>query len=182
MLAQQTSPSPAKPQWGLFFAFEKLQKNRNSLRYSFARKDCRALGLRSFWGRIIASIFQGAPLPKGAAKGSCGETVVQKGVFGESVSSLLPEGFQDLSGVLRENRKGAEKKRTLQKNAFGQPFLSTTPSPLLWRALKNRGLVSENRNRIRREVARLGALRSELDSRRKSAGSKRFDGQRCRKG
>ena len=27
---------------------------------------------------------------KGAAKGSCGETVVQKGVFGESVSSLLP--------------------------------------------------------------------------------------------
>ena len=32
-----------------------------------------------FWGRA-----------KGAAKGSCGETVVQKGVFGESVSSLLP--------------------------------------------------------------------------------------------
>ena len=27
---------------------------------------------------------------KGAAKGSCGETVVQKGVFGESVSSLPP--------------------------------------------------------------------------------------------
>ena len=27
---------------------------------------------------------------KGAARGSCGETVVQKGVFGESVSSLLP--------------------------------------------------------------------------------------------
>ena len=27
---------------------------------------------------------------KGAAKGSCGETVVQKGVFGESVSSLHP--------------------------------------------------------------------------------------------
>ena len=27
---------------------------------------------------------------KGAAKASCGETVVQKGVFGESVSSLLP--------------------------------------------------------------------------------------------
>ena len=26
---------------------------------------------------------------KGAAKGSCGETVVQKGVSGESVSSLL---------------------------------------------------------------------------------------------
>ena len=27
---------------------------------------------------------------KGAAKGSCGETVAQKGVFGESVSSLPP--------------------------------------------------------------------------------------------
>ena len=27
---------------------------------------------------------------KGAAKASCGETVVQKGVFGESVSSLSP--------------------------------------------------------------------------------------------
>ena len=27
---------------------------------------------------------------KGAAKGSCGETVVQKGVFGESVSALTP--------------------------------------------------------------------------------------------
>ena len=74
---------------------------------------------------------------KGAAKGSCGETVVQKGVFGESVSSLLPQGFQDLSGVLRANLKGAEKKRTLQKPPFGQPFLRTTPSPLLWRAPKN---------------------------------------------
>ena len=73
---------------------------------------------------------------KGAVKGSCGETVVQKGVFGESVSSLLPEGFQDLSGVLRENPKGAEKKRTLQKHPFGEPFLRTTPSPLLWRAPK----------------------------------------------
>ena len=42
--------------------------------------------------------------PKGAAKASCGETVVQKRVFGESVSSLPP---------------------------FGRPFLRTTPSPLL---------------------------------------------------
>ena len=59
-----------------------------------------------------------------------------KGVFGESVSSMLPyDGFQDLSGVLRANLKGAEKKRTLQKHPFGQPFLRTTPSPLLWRAL-----------------------------------------------
>ena len=30
---------------------------------------------------------------KGAAKAFCGETVVQKGVFGESVSSLPPQGF-----------------------------------------------------------------------------------------
>ena len=35
-----------------------------------------------------------------------------------------------------ENRRGAEKKRTLQRHPFGQPFLRTTPSPLLWRALK----------------------------------------------
>ena len=32
--------------------------------------------------------------------------------------------------------RGAEKKRTLQKHPFGQPFLCTTPSPLLWRALR----------------------------------------------
>ena len=37
------------------------------------------LGDRFFLGRA-----------KGAAKGSCGETVVQKSVFGESVSSLPP--------------------------------------------------------------------------------------------
>ena len=29
--------------------------------------------------------------------------------------------------------QGAEKKHTLQKHPFGQPFLRTTPSPLLWR-------------------------------------------------
>ena len=39
--------------------------------------------------------------------------------------------------MVRENLKGAEKKLTLQKHPFGQPFLRTTPSPLLWRALKN---------------------------------------------
>ena len=31
--------------------------------------------------------------------------------------------------------KGAEKKRTLQKHPFGQPFLHTIPSPLLWRVM-----------------------------------------------
>ena len=49
----------------------------------------------------------------------------------------LKISIPDLSGVLRANLKGAEKKRTLQKHPFGQPFLRTTPSPLLWRALKS---------------------------------------------
>ena len=52
---------------------------------------------------------------KGAAKGSCGETPFL-------LCSLC--GFQDLSGVLIANLKGAEKKRTLQKHPFGQPFFS----------------------------------------------------------
>ena len=38
----------------------------------------------------------------------------------------------EFSGVVRANLKGTEKKRTLQKHAFGRPFLRTTPSPLLW--------------------------------------------------
>ena len=46
-----------------------------------------------------------------------------------------PLRFSGPSSVLRENLKGAEKKRTLQKHPFGQPLLRTTPSPLLWRAL-----------------------------------------------
>ena len=48
---------------------------------------------------------------------------------------FLESPFLLCSGVLRENLKGAEKKLTLQKHPFGQPFLRTTPSPLLWRAL-----------------------------------------------
>ena len=36
-----------------------------------------------------------------------------------------------------KNLKGAEKKRTLQKHPFGQPFLRTTPSLLLWRTLRD---------------------------------------------
>ena len=59
------------------------------------------------------SLFSGRA--KGAAKGSCAETVVQKGVL-ESPFLLCPlKVFKDLSGVL--------------------PFLRTTPLPLLWRAL-----------------------------------------------
>ena len=49
---------------------------------------CKSIAIE-MWGRA-----------KGAAKASCGETVVQKGVFGESVSSLPPlEVLQDISGV-----------------------------------------------------------------------------------
>ena len=64
---------------------------------------------------------------KGAEKASCGETVIQEGVFGESVSFLPPEGLllNHLKGP--ENLKVAEKKRTLQKRPFGQLFLRTTP-------------------------------------------------------
>ena len=59
---------------------------------------------------------------KEAETASCGETVSQKGVLGESVSSLPPLSF---SGASRANLMAAEKKRTLQKKT---PF-STTVSP-----------------------------------------------------
>ena len=80
---------------------------------------------------VFELIFSGHA--KGAAKGSCGETVVQKGVFGESVLLCPLKVYSHLKGP--ENLKGAEKKRTLQKHPFGQPFLRTTPSLLLWRTL-----------------------------------------------
>ena len=43
---------------------------------------------RSEYVNVIGVTSSGCA--KGAAKGSCGERVVQKGVFGESVSSLPP--------------------------------------------------------------------------------------------
>ena len=65
----------------------------------------------------------------GAAKVSCRETVVQKGVFGESVSFLpLKVFFKTLK--CPENLKGAEKKRTLQNTLLDNLFSPTTPSPL----------------------------------------------------
>ena len=67
---------------------------------------------------VVFAVRQG-PLGKGAEKALCRETVVQKGVFGESVSSLPP--FQ-ASGVLRANLKGAEKRRTLQKHPLDNRF------------------------------------------------------------
>ena len=57
-------------------------------------------------------------------KASCGETVVQKGVFGGSVSSLPPSGLLSKHLQRPENLKGAKKKRTLQKHPFW-----TTVSP-----------------------------------------------------
>ena len=50
-------------------------------------------------------------------------------LFQRSRRSREPEPLEPF------NLKGAEKKRTLQKHPFGQPFLCTTPSPLLWRTL-----------------------------------------------
>ena len=63
---------------------------------------------------------------KGAEKASCGQTVVQKSVFGESVSLSAPKSLllEHLKGP--ENRKRAQRKRTLQKHPFGQV---TTVSP-----------------------------------------------------
>ena len=56
---------------------------------------------------------------KETEKASCRETVVQKGVFEESVSSLPPLGFQVF---VRANLKGAEKngfsKNTLLDDRF----------------------------------------------------------------
>ena len=43
--------------------------------------------------RVLLSTVLNSDLAKGAEKVSCRATVVQKGVFGESVSSLPPEGF-----------------------------------------------------------------------------------------
>ena len=56
-----------------------------------------------------------------AEKAACGEKVVQKGVFGESVSSLPPQLRFALKTL--ENLKGAEKKWALQKRPLGRPFL-----------------------------------------------------------
>ena len=70
---------------------------------------------------------------KGAERASCGKRL-SKRVFLESPPRFLSAPLR-LSGVLRANLKGAEKKETLQKRPFGEPFLRTTPSPLLWSAL-----------------------------------------------
>ena len=63
------------------------------------------------------------------------EKRLSKRVFLESLFFLCPlKVFRTFQ--VKANLKGAEKKRTLQKHPFGQPFLRTTPSPLLRRDLK----------------------------------------------
>ena len=53
---------------------------------------------------------------KGAAKASCGETVVQKGVFGEFVSSLPPlRGFK---GCFKSKPEGGKRRNGLSKNTL----------------------------------------------------------------
>ena len=84
----------------------------------------------SFWADFKRTrpgrVFQGAPKERRRGRA---EKRLSKRLFAPLRFSL-----KHLKGP--ENLKGAEKKRTLQTNPFGQPFLRTTPSPLLWRALK----------------------------------------------
>ena len=52
----------------------------------------------------------------------------QKGIFERVDLFSAPLRF---ALTTLENLKGSEKKQTLQKTLFGQPFLRATPSPLL---------------------------------------------------
>ena len=86
--------------------------------------------LRTFWERD--RVHWGRT--KGAAKGSW-RNGCPKGCFWRVRFLSAPLRFSGSFSCFKRNLKGAEKKRTLQKHPFGQPFLRTTPSPLLWRAL-----------------------------------------------
>ena len=72
----------------------------------------------------LSSLRSVSERAKRAEKASCGETVVQKGVFGESVSSLPP---LRLALKTPENPQDAEE-RTLQKHPFGRSFLENGPN------------------------------------------------------
>ena len=64
-------------------------------------------------------IYQKKKRAKGAAKASCGETVVQKGVFGESVSSLPPLRFAlKTHKNLKGQRGNGPSKNTLLDDRF----------------------------------------------------------------
>ena len=76
---------------------------------------------------------------------------LSKRVFLESPFLLCPlKVFRTFQVFLRTNLKGAEKKRTLQKHLFGQPFLRTTPSTLLWRTLKGDNFYKLFRDYLRK--------------------------------
>ena len=66
----------------------------------------------------------------GAEKASCGETVVQKGVFGESVSSLRPQGLlvKHLKTSRAQRRNGLSK-NTLLDNRFSARLLRSFGAP-----------------------------------------------------
>ena len=95
--------------------------------------------------RFAIAIAQSTPKER---RGHRAEKRLSKGCFWRVRFSSAPLRF-----ALRtsENLEGAEKKQTLQKDPFGEPFLCTTPSPLLWRN-PNRGLQKKGRFR-RQDIA-----------------------------
>ena len=100
-----------------FGAYQGLKQKMNVPFPRFSAYFCSSEGSRAISKTRAKPRYapnSGETLSGGAATASCGETVVQKGVFGESVSSLPPEGLllKHLKGP--ESLKGAEKKRTLQ--------------------------------------------------------------------
>ena len=103
-------------------------------------------GLVSHAGCHKTSISGGAPEERRRRRA---EKRLSKRVFLESPFPLCPlkKVFRTFQVFLRTNLKGAEKKRTLQKYPFGQPFLRTTPSLLLWRTLNIINLVEILENR-----------------------------------
>ena len=76
------------------------------------------------------------------ARQRSGEGVVRrngcpKGVFLESPFLLCPlEVCSENTWKVLKTLRGQRRNRTLQKHPFGQPFLRTTPSPLLWHTPK----------------------------------------------
>ena len=76
-------------------------------------------GFKSALSRIFSFFLQLSERAKGAEKASCGKTVVQKGVFGESVSSLPSKGFQVFEEqTLRGQRRNGLSTNTLLDNRF----------------------------------------------------------------
>ena len=85
-------------------------------------------------GALVGPLVGGLVGPSRERRRRRAEKWSSKRVFWRVRFLSVPLRF---SSVLNANLKGAEKKRTLRKHLFERPFLRTTPSPLLWRALKN---------------------------------------------